>query len=108
MDTSLMLIVTSVDGKQAAESLARGLIDAHLAACVQISADGISIYRWQGRIERAGEKYLSIKTTAGKLDDALTWLSAHHPYEAPELIWWPVHADAAYAAWAHEAITPEA
>ncbi len=101
-----MLIVTSVDDKQVAESLARGLVDARLAACVRISDSGISIYRWQGEMERVGEKYLSIKTTAGKLDDALAWLRAHHPYDVPELIWWPIHADDAYAAWAREAVIP--
>lgn len=102
MDTSLIMLITSVDSQPIAESLARDMVRQRLAACVQVSAPATSVYHWEDNIESAEEYCLSIKTTAGKLDDAITWLHQHHPYKIPELVWWPVHASDAYADWVRE------
>jgi len=104
MDASLILLITSVDSQEAAESLAKGLVEARLAACVQISTSGVSVYRWQGKMEVSGEYYLSIKTTPEALDDAITWLHKQHPYDVPEIVWWPVQASEAYTRWAHASL----
>jgi len=98
------MLITSVDSQPIAESLARNLVRQRLAACVQVSAPVTSTYHWKGDVESAKEYSLTIKTTAGKLDDAIVWLHRHHPYEVPELAWWPVHASDAYTAWACESV----
>ncbi len=98
------MLVSSVDSQANAESLARGLVEARLAACVQISAAITSIYCWKGCMESAEEHCLSIKTTPDTLDDAIAWLERNHPYDVPELIWWPIHANKPYADWAHTSV----
>ncbi len=98
------MLITSVDSQVAAKSLACGLLEQRLAACVQSSAPVVSVYRWKGRIESCEEYRLSIKTTAEKLGDVITWLRGHHPYEVPELVWWPVDTSNAYAAWMQESM----
>ncbi len=100
MNNKLVIILTSLDNPATAKDLARQMIESGLAVCVQISAAGESIYRWQGKTESAAEHYLTIKTTIGRLEDALDWLRKHHPYDIPELVWWQVNADSRYAAWA--------
>jgi len=98
------MLITSVDSQPIAESLARKLVRQRLAACVHVSAPVTSVYYWKGNMESTEEYSLSIKTTAGKLDETIAWLHQHHPYEVPELIWWPVHASDGYAGWACESV----
>lgn len=60
-----------------------------------------SIYRWEGKVERAGEVLAVIKTTRyPELEAALKEL---HPYEVPEILALPVAAGlAGYLAWLGE------
>jgi len=104
MDASIIMLITSVDSQATAEALAHKMVKKRLAACVQISAPVTSTYHWKGNVESAKECCLSIKTTAERLNDAIAWLRRHHPYEVPELAWWPVHASDAYSAWARESV----
>lgn len=82
-----------------AERIARGLVEANLAACVG-RIDGLrSVYRWQGAIESADEVQLIIKTAA-PFEAVRAWVRANHPYQVPEIIGLVVsEADADYAAW---------
>ncbi len=98
------MLITSVDNQAAAEALAHEMVKKRLAACVQISGTVSSTYHWKDGVESADEYCLSIKTTAEKLNDAITWLRQHHPYKVPELAWWPVHASGAYSAWVRESV----
>ncbi len=103
MDT-MYILQTGIDDEDGARSLARRMVEDGLAACAQVSGGGLSIYHWRGKVESAEEYYLSVKTTAGKLNDAVAWLRAHHPYDVPEILWWQVAADTDYAAWACNAL----
>ncbi len=98
----ICLIQTSVSSAEDAERIASGLLDAHLAACVHISAKGVSLYRWNGDIARAEEQLLVIKTTADLADQVICWMQTHHPYTLPELIRARWEASAAYAQWVEE------
>jgi len=104
MNNKLVIILTSLDNPATAKDLARQMIESGLAVCVQISTAGESIYRWQGKTESAAEHYLTIKTTIGRLEDALNWLRRHHPYDIPELVWWRVNSETHYTAWARKCL----
>ncbi|TSA19989.1 MAG: divalent-cation tolerance protein CutA [Betaproteobacteria bacterium] len=82
----LLIVMTTLPDLQSAQTLARQLVEARLAACVQIGAPIASIYRWQGGIETAQEVPLSIKTTAARYDALERFLKQHHPYTLPEII----------------------
>jgi len=73
-------------GDDTAEQLARTLIDERLAACVNIHAPMVSIYRWKGSVERDSERQLVIKTTRGLVPALEKRLRELHPYEVPEFI----------------------
>ena len=63
----MILITTSCGSRDEAERIAVALVEAALAACVQI-LPATSIYRWKGAIERAEEHVLHIKTRAAHAD----------------------------------------
>jgi len=81
-----ILVMTNLPDQDSAERLARVLIEARLAACVNVLAPCSSIYHWQGKTETAQEIPLLIKTLRrhyGKVEEAIR---QHHPYELPEIV----------------------
>lgn len=84
--------------------MAKGLVESGLAACVQISAPGISVYRWDNTVQQEQELYLSIKTTVEATASACAWLEAHHPYETPEIICLQGASGAAYLQWLRDSV----
>jgi periplasmic divalent cation tolerance protein len=84
-----------------ARQIGAALVERQVAACVNLLPGAESIYRWEGKVERAGEVVALIKTTryAG-LEAAIREL---HPYEVPEIVAVPVVAGlAAYLKWMGE------
>jgi periplasmic divalent cation tolerance protein len=85
-----LLVLTNLPDEASAHTLATALIEARLAACVNILAPCRSVYRWQWRIEDATEVPLLIKTTADRYPALEAAIRAQHPYELPEIIAVPI------------------
>jgi periplasmic divalent cation tolerance protein len=85
-----LLVLTNLPDAASAEVLAHALVDARLAACVNVMAPCRSVYRWQGAVEAADEVPLLIKTTAACYAALEAAIRAQHPYELPEVIAVPV------------------
>jgi periplasmic divalent cation tolerance protein len=66
----------------AAEEIARTLVDERLAACVNRVACG-STYRWEGDVVEDSEVILLAKTTDDRYDDLVARVVDLHPYEVP-------------------------
>jgi periplasmic divalent cation tolerance protein len=81
-----IFIHTSVGGMDAASALGELLVDAKLAACVQIVPGVKSIYRWKGTVHRDDEVNLIVKAPATNFDAIAALLREHHPYELPEIV----------------------
>jgi periplasmic divalent cation tolerance protein len=90
-----------------ASRLARGAVEARLAACVQVEGPVTSHYWWQGRIESTPEYRLVFKFLREHADPLEAWVRAHHPYDTPE---WIVvraeHVSEKYLSWARGTSTP--
>ena len=69
-----------------ANAIALAVVEAKLAACVNILPRVQSIYRWQGKVESASEIALFIKSTAAAYPALEAQIRALHPYEVPEII----------------------
>ena len=96
---AIIVFMTASNGEEAAR-LADMLVGAHLAACVQILPEMESVYRWQGKIERAAEILLLAKTTRSKFEELEREVRALHSYDTPEIIAVPVVAGSApYLEW---------
>ena len=84
-------------------TLARGLVEARLAACVNLIPGLRSIYRWKDAVQDDPEVQLLIKTRRDRIEAIAAFFKAHHPYEVPELIALPIVAGSdAYLAWLGE------
>jgi periplasmic divalent cation tolerance protein len=95
-----LLVLTNLPDLASAENLARALVDARAAACVNILPACRSVYRWQGRVEHAEEIPLLVKTTRAAYPRVEEMVRAHHPYDVPELVAVPIEAGLpAYLDW---------
>lgn len=95
-----LLVLTQLPDAETARTLAGRLVEARLAACVNILAPCRSVYRWEGKIEGAEEVPLLIKTTAARYAELETAIRAAHPYSLPEIVALPVERGLpAYLGW---------
>lgn len=102
---ALALVTTTVATPADARCLAHAVLQARLAACVQVHAI-TSHYHWQGALHEASEQRLDCKTTAQAVPALLALLRARHPYELPELVVLPLQASADYAQWVAAGLQP--
>ena len=96
----MVLVLTTFPEGADVEAVARTLVEERLAACVQVSGPLVSVYRWQGAIEREQERQMVVKTTRERLPALEARLLALHPYDVPECV--VLAADggsAAYFSW---------
>lgn len=98
-------VTTTVDSEQAASELAKQIVAARLAACVQIDGPLLSIYRWKGEICEAKEWRCTIKTLQIASAQLVDFIGEHHPYDVPEILVIGVQSTSApYAHWVAEQV----
>ncbi|MEE9441174.1 MAG: divalent-cation tolerance protein CutA [candidate division Zixibacteria bacterium] len=71
---------------EVAEQIAQTLVKEELAACVNIIDQMLSLYRWEGQVEKAHESLLIVKFMSEKTDELIQRVREIHPYEVPEFI----------------------
>lgn len=82
-----------------ARAFARALVEAGLAACVNL-VPLTSVYRWRGKVESAREVLLVVKTARSRVRALERRVKAEHPYEVPEVVVLaPEHVESRYLAW---------
>lgn len=92
------LVMTSFAGMEDAERIGRQMVEAGLAACVNLLPAARSVYRFRGRVETDAETLALFKT--GDADALIAALADAHPYELPVIEAWPVaRASAGVAEW---------
>ena len=82
----MLLVLTTLPAAEAAEALAEQIVEARLAACVQILPQMTSIYIWEGEVQKEGEVLLLIKTLPEKWEELREFITANHTYEVPEVV----------------------
>jgi len=83
-------VTTTTETKEQAEKIAQYLVEAKLAACVQVTGPITSIYRWKGKVENVQEWLCLIKTRDDFYDKVEAAIKKLHPYETPEIIAVPI------------------
>jgi periplasmic divalent cation tolerance protein len=102
-------VITTVGNRCEAERIAAQLVDAHLAACVQIVGPISSTFRWQEAIETSHEWLCLAKTTRDCFPAVERQIRALHSYEVPEIIAVPIIAGSNdYLTWLDRMVTPQA
>jgi periplasmic divalent cation tolerance protein len=107
-DLAYLQVFTTTARREEAERIGRELVEARLAACVQIVGPIISIYRWHGQLETSEEWQCWAKTRGGLFSRVEKAIRSSHPYEVPEILAIPITAGSAnYLAWLDEEVTPQ-
>lgn len=81
-----VIVLCSVPDKNTGKIIARSLLEQKLCACVNITPEVDSMYRWQDKIEEALESMLFIKTTEECYKQVEQNIKSLHPYDNPEVI----------------------
>jgi len=90
-----------------ARKIGRNVVEKKLAACANIVPGVESIYRWKGKVERAREVLVVIKTTANRLPELEREVKRLHSYDVPEFIVLSIVAGSSkYLAWLQESTAP--
>lgn len=85
MSAAFLMVTTTLPGPDEARALAHTLVEARLAACVQILPIE-SVYRWQGAVESAAEHLLLCKVRADDYAAVESAIRERHPYDVPEIV----------------------
>ena len=95
-----VLVYTTWPSIVEAEQAGRSLIERRLAACVNILPGMISHYRWEGKIERAEEAVMIVKTRSTLAEAVRTAVKEMHAYKVPSIVVLPVESvDMDYYRW---------
>jgi len=103
MESQPLVVYCTCPDQTVAERIAETVVREHLAACANIVPGLISIYRWQGQVQRDLELLLIMKTR-----EVVYWLLEArirelHPYDVPDIVALPIQAgSAAYLDWLAE------
>ena len=84
--TDKKIVLSTAGSREEAQKIAQALVERGLAACVNVAGPIESVYRWQGKVERATEFLLFIKTTTGRCAEVQAVIRELHSYELPECI----------------------
>lgn len=102
---SYILVFCACENPPQAIQIAEALVNARLAACVNILPSVHSIYRWQGKLETAEEVLLLIKTTGEHFPSLEDRIRELHTYDTPEIVAVPITAGSEkYLSWLREQV----
>lgn len=102
---AVLLVFCTFPDEAVARSVATTLVEEQLVACVNLNPGVTSIYRWEGKVETAGEVLALMKTTPAAYDALEARLQALHPYEVPEILAVPVERGLpTYLRWVEESV----
>lgn len=82
----MFIIFTTTPNIEEAETLARKIVEAKLAACVQVLPEMKSFYFWENAVQTDSEHLLIIKTLEEKFDELEKFIKVNHSYDVPEIV----------------------
>ncbi len=104
-DSEFVVVLTTLPADFDAAAFADALVEARVAACVNLLPIMQSTYRWQGAVEHDSERQVVMKT--GRLRVNALWERVRdlHPYDVPEFVVLPVvDGNDAYLKWLGDSI----
>lgn len=98
--TGIVTVYATFASDEEARRIGRTCVEERLAACVNVLGSVHSIYRWQGRVEEAGEVAALLKTSEERASALIARIAELHVYDVPAAVVWPIaDAPADYEDW---------
>lgn len=99
-EEKVVFVYSTFPDMAAAERAGRALVEGRLAGCVNILPGMVSLYAWQGAVERDSEVVMIAKTRESLAEAAMEAVRQTHPYDVPALLVLPLAGGGAdYLAW---------
>ncbi len=88
--THLNLVYITAKDKQEARKIGKALVEARLAACVNIIDGMNSMYWWENQVQDDNETVLIAKTKASLVKKLIEKVKSLHSYSCPCIITLPI------------------
>jgi periplasmic divalent cation tolerance protein len=105
-NTEKLVVMTTCGSRAEARRIAKLVVESRLAACANLMGSPVeSVYRWKGKVERAKEFLLVMKTTRARFEKLRDAILTAHSYDVPEIIAVQIAGGSAeYLAWVSESV----
>jgi periplasmic divalent cation tolerance protein len=104
-----VVVLVTCGSRAEARRIAHEIVARRLAACANLVDTPVqSVYWWKGKVEKAREFLLLIKTSVARLVALEAEIKRLHSYDVPEFIALPIVAGSReYLQWLDDCVTPE-
>jgi periplasmic divalent cation tolerance protein len=105
MDSNYIIVLVTTPNKAEAEKIAQALLEKKLIACANIVNPVTSFFFWSGKVEKAEECLVVMKSRRDLFGELAECLKGLHSYEVPEILAVPiVEGSKAYLGWMAEVL----
>ncbi len=95
-----IVVLVTIPNKAEAEKISQSLLNEKLIACANIINPVTSFFHWSGKVERAEECLVVMKSRLDLFSELAERFKGLHSYEVPEILALPiVEGSAAYLDW---------
>ena len=100
-----VIVFVTTGSVEEAKQIAEVLVDQQLVACVNIVPEILSIYYWQGKVEKDTEAKMIIKTKSSLLNQLTQTVKNMHSYDVCEVTVVPIiSGNSDYLKWIDESV----
>jgi periplasmic divalent cation tolerance protein len=105
MKNDYIAIFATCGSRKEADLIVMSLLKKRLVACGTIAGDVVSRFRWKGKIDKASEVLVILKTRRANFSMVEREVKRLHSYDVPEIIALPIAAGSAeYLDWIHGSV----
>jgi periplasmic divalent cation tolerance protein len=105
MSDYVAVFVTAPSNEEA-ERIATELLENKLVACANLVPRVTSLFWWEGKIDRAEEVLMVMKTRRARLEEVTEAVIAAHSYEVCEVVALPIEGGSApYLQWIDDSVS---
>ena len=90
MEKTHIIVLVTAPNKEEAEKIAHSLLNERLIACANIIGPVHSLFWWQGKIDKAQEHLILMKTRKDLFSKLSEKVKSLHSYQVPEIIAIPI------------------
>jgi len=88
--SSYVVVIVTVANREEAVKIVRSLLEERLIACANIVGPISSIFWWEGKIDKASEFLVFMKSHENHFDRLSEKVAEIHSYEVPEILALPI------------------